>query len=91
MPPALPDGRVRGLLARGGFAVNLEWAEGALLTGSLRSRCGNRAVVRSATDLKVTVQGRPVRGRRPEQGLIVFETEAGKTYRLSAAGSARQE
>nr|WP_309500519.1 glycoside hydrolase family 95 protein [Streptomyces shenzhenensis] len=91
LPPALPEGRVRGLLARGGFEVDLEWGEGALLTGSLRSRCGNRAVVRSATDLRVTVQGRPVRPRRPEQGLIVFETEAGTTYRLDAAGAARHE
>lgn len=91
LPPALPDGRVRGLLARGGFEVDLEWCEGVLLTGSLRSRSGNRAVVRSATDLKVTAQGRPVRVRRPEPGLIVFETEAGATYRLRAAHSAHPE
>ncbi|MPY48815.1 glycoside hydrolase family 95 protein [Streptomyces acidicola] len=88
LPPTLPDGRVRGLLARGGFEVDLEWGGGALLTGSLRSRSGNRAVVRSTTDLKVTAHGRPVGIRRPEPGLIVFATEAGTTYRLSTARSA---
>ncbi|MFJ9582670.1 glycoside hydrolase family 95 protein [Streptomyces acidicola] len=91
LPPTLPDGRVRGLLARGGFEVDLEWGEGTLLTGSLRSRSGNRAVVRSATDLKVTAHGRPVGIRRPEPGLIVFGTEAGTTYRLSTDRSAHPE
>ncbi|WP_425472895.1 glycoside hydrolase family 95-like protein [Streptomyces botrytidirepellens] len=86
LPPALLDGRVRGLLARGGFEVDLTWRQGRLLTGTLRSRSGNRAIVRSTTDLKVTVHGHRVRARRPEPGLIVFDTESGATYRLTPAG-----
>ncbi|MES4907789.1 MULTISPECIES: glycoside hydrolase family 95 protein [unclassified Streptomyces] len=86
LPPALLDGRVRGLLARGGFEVDLTWGQGALLTGELRSRSGNQVTLRSATDLKVTAHGRRVRTRRPEPGLIVFDTEPGAAYRLNAAG-----
>ncbi|WP_446462223.1 glycosyl hydrolase family 95 catalytic domain-containing protein [Streptomyces sp. BRA346] len=85
LPPALLDGRVRGLLARGGFEVDLTWRQGAWLTGTLRSRSGNQAIVRSATDLKVAVHGHRVRARRPEPGLIVFDTEPGARYRLNPA------
>ncbi|EFL29292.1 alpha-L-fucosidase 2 [Streptomyces himastatinicus ATCC 53653] len=85
LPPTLLDGRVRGLLARGGFEVDLTWRQGALLTGKLRSRSGNQAIVRSATDLKVSVHGHRLRARRPEPGLIVFDTEPGTTYRLNPA------
>ena len=65
--------------------MDLTWRQGTLLTGKLRSRSGNQANVRSATDLKVTVHGRRVRTRRPEPGLIVFDTEPGTTYRLTPA------
>ncbi|MFI0781069.1 glycosyl hydrolase family 95 catalytic domain-containing protein [Streptomyces sp. NPDC021212] len=86
LPPSLAAGRVRGLRARGGFEVDLAWEGGTLRYGELRSRRGSPAAVRSGTDLKVTAEGRPVRLRRPEPDLIVFATEAGATYRLSAVG-----
>jgi alpha-L-fucosidase 2 len=87
LPPALANGRVRGLLARGGFEVDLEWREGALVDGELRSRSGNRVLVRSATRLKVTAHGRPVQVRHPEPGVLAFETRAETRYRLTAMGS----
>ncbi|MBA4866736.1 glycoside hydrolase family 95 protein [Streptomyces sp. PSKA54] len=83
LPPSLPNGQVRGLLARGGFEVDLAWSEGALQGGELRSRTGVRAVVRSATELKVTANGEPVQVHHPEPGLTAFDTVVGKTYRLS--------
>lgn len=50
--PALPSewstGRARGLVARGGFEVDLSWREGRLETAQLRSRRGNSCVVRYA-------------------------------------------
>ncbi|MFI7020238.1 glycoside hydrolase family 95-like protein [Streptomyces sp. NPDC050164] len=87
LPPALANGRVRGLLARGGFEVDLEWREGALVGGELRSRSGNRVLVRSATRLKVTAHGHPVRVRHPEPGVLEFETRTETRYRLTAIGS----
>ncbi|MEU7664723.1 glycoside hydrolase family 95-like protein [Streptomyces lincolnensis] len=62
--------------------MDLTWREGAVREGAIRSRSGSRAVVRSATRLKVTSDGRPVRVRRPEPGVIVFDTARGATYRL---------
>ncbi|MFH9067594.1 glycosyl hydrolase family 95 catalytic domain-containing protein [Streptomyces coeruleorubidus] len=88
LPPALANGRVRGLLARGGFELDLKWREGALQGGELRSRSGNRALVRSATRLKVTAHGRPVPVRHPEPGVLEFETRAETRYRLTAVDSA---
>jgi alpha-L-fucosidase 2 len=48
--PALPDawgnGEIRGLLARGGFQVDMEWREGALVSARVLSKLGNPLIIR---------------------------------------------
>ncbi|WP_367889118.1 glycoside hydrolase family 95-like protein [Polaribacter filamentus] len=48
--PALPsswnDGEVNGLLARGGFELNMKWEKGKLIKASLYSKSGNKVKVR---------------------------------------------
>lgn len=46
LPPAWPTGEVRGLRARGGFEVDLSWADGKLTGVVVRSALGNRAALR---------------------------------------------
>ncbi|MGV3616536.1 MAG: glycoside hydrolase family 95 protein [Fimbriimonas sp.] len=46
LPSAWPSGRVTGLRARGGFAVDIEWAEGQLVQATVRSLGGTKCRVR---------------------------------------------
>ena len=46
LPSAWPDGKVTGLLARGGFEVDLEWSSGRLTKAVIHSRTGSRCALR---------------------------------------------
>ena len=93
--PALPDdwatGSVDGIVARGGFTVNATWKDGRTTAVTLVSNKGNQAAVKlTRGDVSaVTVRdgdGRFVKSKVVENKagakLVVFATEAGKTYTL---------
>lgn len=46
LPAAWPDGAVKGLLARGGFEVDMRWEGGKLVEVTVRSRNGGTAALR---------------------------------------------
>jgi alpha-L-fucosidase 2 len=46
LPKAWPTGAVRGLVARGGFEVDIEWQGGVLEAAIIKSRRGGAAIVR---------------------------------------------
>jgi alpha-L-fucosidase 2 len=48
LPKAWPDGTVKGLRARGGFEVDIDWAGGRLVRAKLTSTGGRSCVVRYA-------------------------------------------
>lgn len=54
--PALPDvwdnGNVSGLVARGGFIVDIQWANGNLEQAKITSKCGGTLRIRSAVELE---------------------------------------
>ncbi|HEX5565810.1 MAG TPA: hypothetical protein VFY14_02530 [Streptomyces sp.] len=83
LPDALPEGAVRGLLARGGFEAGLVWQGGALASAELVSRPGRRARVRTAGEVRVLCEGRPVEAVRPEAGVVEFGTAPGGRCRIA--------
>jgi alpha-L-fucosidase 2 len=58
LPKAWPSGSVKGLRARGGFEVDLAWADGRLVSTSLRSHQGGHCTL-SAGELRTEFATEP--------------------------------
>ncbi|MFF4829979.1 glycoside hydrolase N-terminal domain-containing protein [Streptomyces sp. NPDC001312] len=84
LPPQLPDGRVTGLLARGGLTVDLAWSGGALNHARLAALHGGTVRLRTAAPVAVhSTSSAPPDVTRPEEAVAVFETEAGGKYMIT--------
>lgn len=54
LPDAWPEGSIRGLVARGGFVVDIDWKEGQLSGVRIHSRLGGNLRLRSYVPLQGT-------------------------------------
>lgn len=52
LPDAWADGHVKGLVARGGFVVDMEWKNAQLVTARIHSRLGGNLRIRSYVPLE---------------------------------------
>jgi len=84
LPSTWPAGRIKGLVARGGFEVDIDFQDGKLNTCVIRSKLGNKCKVRSGSPVRVTSGGRPVKTSAPEENVIEFDTKANQTYIIVA-------
>lgn len=63
LPSAWPSGKISGLVARGGFEVSMEWADGKLTLLEITSRLGNQLNLRynGLTKSIATTKGQTLR------------------------------
>lgn len=93
LPPAWPNGTVRGLRARGGHTVDVTWSSGGATeilvsfdrdgTVDVRARmfAGTYEVVDTTTGAEIPVT-------QPEDDVIRLTGQAGRTYRMTGSGPA---
>jgi len=84
--PALPkawlNGSVKGLSARGGYEVDIEWKDGRLTQAAIRSKFAGKCRVRAAGPVVVSCDGKPVSLRGIEPNVVEFATAAKAAYRI---------
>lgn len=84
--PALPDswveGSVRGLRARGGYEVSMNWAEGDLLSAEIISSVGGTCQIAVKKPITIRCEGTSISYELFGMNTFSFHAELGKTYTI---------
>lgn len=84
LPKAWPEGRVKGLRARGGYEVAIEWRDGILLSAELLTLATGVCRIQSTVPLVVRHGGIDVPSVSTNN-VIEFHVQADQTYFVSPA------
>lgn len=82
LPKMWPEGYMKGLRARGGFTVDIQWQEGKLSHASIRSLKGNVCRLRTAEPVTIACNGDVVPVTVVESGVAEFITLPGQQYEI---------
>ncbi|WP_338787040.1 glycoside hydrolase family 95 protein [Metabacillus sp. FJAT-53654] len=82
LPDAWPNGHVRGLRARGGFEIALQWENKKLKQVEIHSLQGERCVLKTDVNVEVKVGEKVVEIEKIGYGAISFATVAGEYYTI---------
>ncbi|MET0466913.1 MAG: glycoside hydrolase family 95 protein [Chitinophagaceae bacterium] len=83
LPAAWKTGSIKGLKARGGFQVDLDWKEGKLTGAKILSLAGGKCVVRSR--FRFVIAGMKIDAKVEHDGFVIeFDAKKGKQYTVVA-------
>jgi alpha-L-fucosidase 2 len=85
LPAAWPSGFVSGLRGQGGFEVDIRWDKSQLTEAKIKSVNGGECRLLVSRPVRILRNGREVPVVRAGTGEIVFPTQKGGTYTVSAA------
>lgn len=82
--PALPvewaDGSYKGVCARGGFVLDLEWKNKQVNKLQVYSRAGKSCRLKMDVPAKISAQGKSISFKQLPDGIIEFQTISGGNY-----------
>jgi alpha-L-fucosidase 2 len=88
LPGAWPEGRLRGIRARGGLTVDLTWEGGKARKVKLRSTWSGERVLAPPPGQRIAavfLRGKPVPVESAGNGNVRFHAKDGETYRVTFA------
>ena len=83
LPKAWQAGEIKGLVARGGFVVNISWKAGKVVSAEIYSKNGGDCNIISAGSLAAVGSDKKAQ-RVGDYYMLLLPTEKGKTYKLNA-------
>lgn len=87
LPATMPDGKVDGLCARGGFVVGIQWQNGKLSAATIHSNLGNVCRVRSKWPIVIYSGTTKIDTKLVLPGLYEFATVSGNDYSIAPENS----
>ena len=82
LPKNLPEGSVKGLMARGGFIVNITWHDHRLITASLTAKQNTSCNIRLKDHYSIFLNNQSIALKRKGDDVYSFQAKAGNTYVL---------